>query len=54
VLPADFTVTFGGVKAGLLLPPASALSGRVRLVDIGLGPELARMQPLLVAPDAAE
>ncbi|WP_108252511.1 NAD(P)H-hydrate epimerase [Planctomonas deserti] len=54
VLPADVTVTFGGVKAGLLLPPASRLAGRVRLVDIGLGPELARMEPLLIAPDTAE
>jgi NAD(P)H-hydrate epimerase len=47
VLPADVTVTFGGAKAGLLLPPASALAGRVRLVDIGLGPDLARMVPLV-------
>jgi NAD(P)H-hydrate epimerase len=47
VLPADVTVTFGGVKAGLLLPPASSLAGRVRLVDIGLGPDLARMVPLV-------
>ncbi len=53
VLPADVTVTFGGVKAGLLLPPASGLAGRVRLIDIGLGPELARMAPLLIVPDAA-
>ncbi len=45
VLPADVTVTFGGVKAGLLLPPASTLAGTVRLVDIGLGPDLARMIP---------
>jgi hydroxyethylthiazole kinase-like uncharacterized protein yjeF len=47
VLPADVTVTFGGVKAGLLLPPASGLAGEVRLIDIGLGPELARMAPVL-------
>ena len=53
VLPADVTVTFGGVKAGLLLPPASRLAGRLRLIDIGLGPELARMEPLLIVPDAA-
>ncbi len=50
VLPADLTVTFGGVKAGLLLPPASALAGRVRLVDIGLGPDLARMVPVVRTP----
>jgi hydroxyethylthiazole kinase-like uncharacterized protein yjeF len=36
VLPADLTVTFGAVKAGLLLPPASGVAGDVELVDIGL------------------
>lgn len=36
VLPADLTVTFGGVKAGLLLPPATALAGTVWPVDLGL------------------
>ncbi|NQX10697.1 NAD(P)H-hydrate epimerase [Microbacteriaceae bacterium VKM Ac-2855] len=47
VLPADLTVTFGGIKAGLLLEPAAALAGRVRLIDIGLGRELAAMHPLV-------
>jgi len=47
VLPADVTVTFGGCKAGLLLEPARGLAGAVRLVDIGLGPDLARMEPLV-------
>jgi hydroxyethylthiazole kinase-like uncharacterized protein yjeF len=37
VLPADLTVTFGGVKPGLLLPPAALLAGSVRVVDVGLG-----------------
>lgn len=50
VLPADVTVTFGGLKAGLLLPPASALAGRARLIDIGLGSELAEMEPLVRLP----
>lgn len=36
VLPARVTVTFGAVKRGLLRPPASALVGELRLVDIGL------------------
>ncbi|GAA4678033.1 NAD(P)H-hydrate epimerase [Frondihabitans cladoniiphilus] len=36
VLPALVTVTFGAVKAGLLLPPASGLAGRIHLVEIGL------------------
>ncbi|SDC30324.1 yjeF N-terminal region [Sanguibacter gelidistatuariae] len=37
VLTADLTVTFGAVKSGLLLPPASAHVGRIEVVDIGLG-----------------
>lgn len=36
VLPADRTVTFGGAKAGLILPPAACLAGVVTPVDIGL------------------
>lgn len=36
VLPADVTVTFGGAKPGLLLPPASRRAGRVQVVDLGL------------------
>ena len=43
VLPADVTVTFGAVKAGLLLPPGRDLAGEVRLVDIGLGPHKAEV-----------
>ena len=40
VLPADLTVTFGAIKAGLLLEPAARYAGRVVLVDLGLGPYL--------------
>lgn len=47
VLPADMTVTFGGHKAGLLRKPASGLAGTVRLVDIGLGADLAALEPLV-------
>jgi hydroxyethylthiazole kinase-like uncharacterized protein yjeF len=36
VLPAEVTVTFGGAKAGLLLPPAARLAGSVQVVDLGL------------------
>ncbi|WP_407341438.1 bifunctional ADP-dependent NAD(P)H-hydrate dehydratase/NAD(P)H-hydrate epimerase [Pengzhenrongella phosphoraccumulans] len=36
VLRAELTVTFGAVKAGLLLPPACEVAGRVELVDLGL------------------
>lgn len=45
VLPADVTVTFGGCKAGLLRGAGARLAGRIRVVDIGIGDELARMVP---------
>lgn len=48
VLPADVTVTFGAHKAGLLLSPASAYAGRIVLVDIGIGPDLVGVDPVLV------
>lgn len=48
VLPATLTVTFGAVKAGLLRRPAADVAGRVELVDLGLGDELAGMTPLIV------
>jgi hydroxyethylthiazole kinase-like uncharacterized protein yjeF len=47
VLRADVTVTFGGVKAGLLLPPADAFAGGIRLYDIGLAPDLEKLTPLI-------
>ncbi|MFB7115376.1 NAD(P)H-hydrate dehydratase [Streptomyces sp. NPDC056190] len=37
---ADLTVTFGTHKPGLLVDPAREHAGTVRLVDIGLSPEL--------------
>lgn len=43
VLPADVTVTFGGCKTGLLLEPAASVSGRIVVVDIGIGEELERI-----------
>jgi len=36
VLPADRTVTFGAAKPGLLLPPATHLTGAGAVVDLGL------------------
>ena len=45
VLRADLTVTFGANKAGLLLAPGRSAAGRVRVVDIGLGPVLAGVVP---------
>jgi len=47
VLRATVTVTFGGVKAGLVRAPGSEYAGEVRLVDIGLGDELAKLTPVL-------
>lgn len=45
VLPADVTVTFGGHKVGLLVGPGAERAGRIVLVDIGIGADLARMPP---------
>lgn len=47
VLHADVTVTFGGVKAGLLTGPAATLAGRIELVDVGIGADLATTEPLI-------
>ena|SRR6187402_1360174 len=40
VLRAEVTVTFGAMKAGLLLEPGAGYAGRVELVDVGLGLEI--------------
>ena len=45
ILRAHTTVTFGAAKAGLLLPPGRSAAGRVRLIDIGLGPGLEGLEP---------
>ncbi|MEE4541815.1 NAD(P)H-hydrate dehydratase [Streptomyces sp. V4-01] len=37
---ADVTVTFGTYKPALLVDPAAELAGALRLVDIGIGPDL--------------
>lgn len=47
VLQADVTVTFGGVKAGLLTGPGATLAGRIELVDVGIGAELAAAEPVV-------
>lgn len=49
VLPAETTVTFGAVKAGLLRGHGPELSGRLVLVDLGLEPQLRRVQPAITA-----
>jgi NAD(P)H-hydrate epimerase len=48
VLAADVTVTFGAMKAGLLLQPGASVAGRIILIDIGLGPYL-RGEPVVGA-----
>ncbi|MFN4170031.1 MAG: NAD(P)H-hydrate epimerase [Pannonibacter phragmitetus] len=45
VLPATITVTFGAVKAGLVRGRGPELAGDIRVVDLGLGPALARVRP---------
>lgn len=59
VLPADVTVTFGAVKAGLVTGRGPELAGEIVLVDLGLGPQLAEQEPageasvrVVTAPDA--
>ncbi|WP_353814604.1 NAD(P)H-hydrate epimerase [Agromyces sp. SYSU T00266] len=47
VLPADVTVTMGAVKVGLLFGPAVEFAGRIVLVDLGLGPALAGLRPVV-------
>ncbi|WIB77140.1 NAD(P)H-hydrate epimerase [Curtobacterium sp. MCPF17_002] len=47
VLHADVTVTFGGVKAGLLTGPGATLAGRIEFVDVGIGADLAAVEPLI-------
>jgi NAD(P)H-hydrate epimerase len=43
VVRADATVTFAGLKRGLVLPPGRELAGRISLVDIGVPqPEVVR------------
>ena len=53
VLPADITVTFGAVKAGLVRGRGPELAGEVRVVDLGLGPGLARAHAEITGPIAA-
>jgi hydroxyethylthiazole kinase-like uncharacterized protein yjeF len=51
---ADATVTFGALKPGLLSGEGAERAGQVRLVDIGLTPELPAARTLVLeAPDVA-
>lgn len=47
VLPADLTVTFGAAKTGLLQGAGRRLAGELSVIDIGLGPQLANIEPAL-------
>lgn len=49
---ADVTVTFGLMKAGLLLPPGSLHAGLLELVDIGLGEDA--VVPSITCLEAAD
>ncbi|HEY4269830.1 MAG TPA: NAD(P)H-hydrate epimerase [Galbitalea sp.] len=44
VLRASLTVTFGGLKAGLFIEPASGYVGEVRLVEVGIEGDLAVLE----------
>ena len=47
VLRADLTVTFGAAKAGLLIEPGADYAGELTVVDLGLGPELSLVDPVV-------
>ncbi|WP_309081088.1 NAD(P)H-hydrate dehydratase [Zhihengliuella sp.] len=52
-LRADSTVTFGALKTGLVVGRGATLSGRVEVVDIGLGEHLGTAAVRLFEPDDA-
>jgi len=47
VLDADVTVTFGGIKAGLMADPGEGHAGRVEVVPIGIESRLQSLSPEL-------
>lgn len=51
-LHATETVTFGAVKAGLLLPDGAERAGALHLVELGLGPHLPAAPAVLRLEDA--
>lgn len=51
-IPADVTVTFGALKAGLVVGRGPEFAGRVEVVDIGLGEQLG--DPELYVIDAQD
>ena len=53
MLAATVTVTFGAIKSGLLHRPARDFAGRIVLIDIGLAPALASVEPVLKLEEQA-
>jgi hydroxyethylthiazole kinase-like uncharacterized protein yjeF len=50
---ADVTVTFGGLKPGLVVAPGLEFAGKVRVIDIGITDELEVLGGCLQADDVA-
>lgn len=51
VVTADLTVTFGCMKPGLVVAPGCEVTGRVVVIDIGLGDYLPEPQIRMLGPD---
>lgn len=51
---ADYTVTFGALKMGLVTGPAKNYTGQLHFVDIGLAPYLSKFSPLATLPEAQD
>ncbi|WP_147918477.1 NAD(P)H-hydrate epimerase [Ruania zhangjianzhongii] len=54
LLTADHTVTMGGVKAGLLLPPAALQVGTLHLAPLGLEQDFAAQPAAVTRLDSAD
>ncbi|MFM1864893.1 MAG: hypothetical protein RL677_673 [Actinomycetota bacterium] len=48
---ANYTVTFGALKLGLITGKAKSFTGDLHFVDIGLAPYLKKFSPIAVLPD---
>jgi hydroxyethylthiazole kinase-like uncharacterized protein yjeF len=48
---ANYTVTFGALKMGLITGKAKSFTGDLHFVDIGLAPYLKKFSPIAVLPD---
>lgn len=54
VIPADKTVTFGALKTGLVVGSGHLVSGRIHVVDLGLGETLPEPEAWVVQGDDLE